>query len=211
VVTYSIINEPDLAKLVACPECDLLLEKKPLHAGEVSKCPRCRCVIMSRKKDSVDRTIAVSIAGLISFFPAIYLPLLGLEAAGLRNEASLIECILTILNSKLYFVAVLVILFCLIVPFLRLSIALYLMILVKRDQASRYGLKLFRHFLEWEEWGMLEVFMLGMIVSLYKILGLADAIFGYGFFAFSMLLLSATLVSAFVDEQLVWEHLSNDR
>lgn len=204
------LDEADLSRLTACPECDLLLERKKLKEAETATCPRCDCVLEKRQKDSVNRTIAVALAGLLSFIPAIYLPLLGLEAAGLSNEASLLECIETILHSELYLVAALVALFCMVFPLLRLLFALHIMVLVKTGRKSPHGMTLFRYFLEFEEWGMLEVFMLGMIVSLYKIIGLADVIFGYGFIAFMLLLLSATLVTAFVDEELVWEHLNGD-
>jgi len=201
----------DLQQLIACSDCDLLLERKDLSEGERASCPRCHNTLDERKVDTCNRTLAVAMAGLISFIPAITQPLLGLKAVGLTNQASLIECITSIYNSHIYLVAILVTLFCLLVPLIRLLIVCYLMILVKRGKKSRFGLRLFRYFHEWEEWGMLEVFMLGMVVALYKILGLASAIYGIGLISFAFLLLSATLVTQFLDEQYVWEKLSGQR
>ena len=200
-----------LNKLLACPDCDLLLERKTLAEGERASCPRCNSTLEERKKDSANRTLAVAVAGLVSFIPAITQPLLGLQAAGLTNQASLVECIASIFNSNLYLVSILVTLFCIVIPVSRLLIVCYLMVLVSRNQPSALGIRLYRYFHEWEEWGMLEVFMLGMVVALYKILGLASAIYGVGLIFFAFLLLSATLVTQFLDEQYVWEKLSGQR
>lgn len=193
---------------LACPHCDLLLKKKQLIVGQTARCPRCSYILLKRKNNPVERTFAVSCAGLVSFFPAIMLPLLGLQAAGLKNEASLLQCIQAVLASELFIAALLILLFCLLVPLLRLLIICYLSLQILRNQHQSFDVDLFRIFHEMEEWGMLEVFLLGLIVSLYKILGLADVIFGFGFAAFIMLLLSATLVTVFLDEDLFWEKLS---
>lgn len=201
----------DLQQWLACSDCDLLLKRKPLAEGERASCPRCHAVLDERKKDSCNRTLAVAIAGLVSVFPAVTQPLLGLEALGLSNQASLIECINSIYQSQLYLVAVLVSIFCIVVPISRLLIICYLMILVRGKLHSRIGIRLYRYFHEWEEWGMLEVFMLGMVVALYKILGLADAIYGVGLISFASLLISATLVTQFLDDQYIWEKLSGQR
>lgn len=192
---------------MGCPHCDLLLPQIRLTYGQKARCPRCKCVLLESKKNSVERTFAVSLAGLIAFIPATTYPLLGLQAAGLENEASLLQCVSAILDDGLFFAALLIFLFCILVPFVRLFLICYLTLQIIRKRYNPFDVDLFRLFHEIEEWGMLEVFLLGLVVSLYKILGVADAVFGFGLFAFVLLLLSATLVTFFLDEQLLWEKL----
>ena len=194
---------------IGCPHCDLLLKRKPFKFGQKIRCPRCGYLLLERKKKSVERTFAVSLAGLLAFIPAITLPLLGLRAGGLENEASLIQCIEAVMASELYLAGLLILLFCIVIPFLRLSIILYLAWQIMKGRYVSYGIDLYRFYHESEEWGMLEVFLLGMVVSLYKILGLAEAIFDVGLVAFILLLSSATLVTYFLDEQHFWERLSD--
>ncbi|MCG8672747.1 MAG: paraquat-inducible protein A, partial [Pseudomonadales bacterium] len=93
----------------ACPDCDLLLKKAQLAEGQKASCPRCGALLDSRTKNSIQRSFAVVIAGLLSFVPAISMPLLGLEAAGLKNEASLLQCVKILFDSQLYFVTFLVV------------------------------------------------------------------------------------------------------
>lgn len=197
----------DKKKLITCHDCDLLMEVLPVTHGQKGRCPRCRAVVVTHVPDSLNKTLAVSIAGLLSFYPALTQPLIGLQAAGLKNEASLISCIQTLFASELYLVTSLVVLFCILFPLARLTIAFTVVLIIKTKGHSIFGLRLFRFFRHWNEWAMLDVFLLGMIVSLYKIIGLADPIFGAGLVAFSMLLLSATLLNTYIDEELVWERL----
>ena len=196
-------------ELIACPHCDLLLQRLPLKEGQKATCPRCGTFLEARKKDSIQRTFAVSLAGLIAIFPAVYLPLLGLQVAGFESEASLLDCVRVMITNDLAMVAALVVLFCITFPLIRLTIICYLSGQILLGNRTRnFNLRLFRVFHDVEEWGMLEVFLLGLVVSLYKILGLADAVFGLGLIAFILLLVSATLVTYFLDEQLVWDKLS---
>jgi len=200
-------QHPSQERWVACPHCDLLLPQIRLSHGQKARCPRCKYLLLESKKNSVERTFAVSLAGLIAFIPATTYPLLGLQAVGLENEASLLQCVGAMLDEGLVFAALLIFLFCMLVPFIRLLIICYLTLQIIRKRHNPFAVDLFRLFHEIEEWGMLEVFLLGLVVSLYKILGLADAVFGFGLFAFALLLLSATLVTFFLDEQLIWEKL----
>ncbi|MDD5412330.1 MAG: paraquat-inducible membrane protein A, partial [Methylobacter sp.] len=54
----------------ACPECDLLLNTALPAIGEKAHCPRCGYLLQRPRKQSIERTFALSIAGLILIFPA---------------------------------------------------------------------------------------------------------------------------------------------
>src|SRR5262249_57916468 len=56
---------------LACPQCDLVTRQ-----SEGSRCPRCRCPMWRRKRNSLDRTVALSIAGAAPYLPANILPIM---------------------------------------------------------------------------------------------------------------------------------------
>ncbi|MCG8609704.1 MAG: paraquat-inducible protein A [Pseudomonadales bacterium] len=205
------LSERNLSNWIACPECDLLVSKPILARGEKAKCPRCSYLLHEHKPDSLNRTLAVSLAGLLVFIPASTLPLLGLEAFGLKNNVSLLECILAMWSREMYAVAVFVFFFSIFFPLLRLVIMLYLALRLRWNLFSPHFITFFRYFHHLKEWGMPEVFMLGLIVTLYKLVGLADVIYGFGFLGFIFFLITATLVTAFLDEHWVWEKLDEGR
>jgi paraquat-inducible protein A len=60
-------SRPDLS----CPACDLLT-----HLQEGTRCPRCRAVLRRRKRFSVTRTVALTLAGVVLYIPANLLPIM---------------------------------------------------------------------------------------------------------------------------------------
>jgi paraquat-inducible protein A len=84
-----VFNEPaaDLA-LVACPHCDLL-QRLPspashpkLAPGASARCPRCDAELWRPRTDSLNRTLALTVAALILYVVANTFPMLGLTAVG---------------------------------------------------------------------------------------------------------------------------------
>ena len=66
--------------LIACHECDLLQQRPPLPMGATARCARCGAVLYRRKRNSLDRVLALTIAGLILFIVANAYPLAVINA-----------------------------------------------------------------------------------------------------------------------------------
>jgi paraquat-inducible protein A len=62
--------------LLACHECDLLHRIKPLPEGQTAVCSRCGAELCSHKRDSFERSLALTLAGLILFIMANAYPCL---------------------------------------------------------------------------------------------------------------------------------------
>jgi paraquat-inducible protein A len=58
-----------------------------------------------------------------------------------------------------------------------------------------------------EEWAMLEVYMLGIIVACVKLSSLADLKFGLGLFAYAAFLIITVMLSSGLDRVLFWQHI----
>jgi paraquat-inducible protein A len=164
-------------------------------------------MLFSKKKDAINRTIAVAIAGLVLFFPATLLPIIGIGAAGLYNDASLLDCITILINSKNYVIAFAVFMFTIAIPSVRLITALYISLRIKFNRVKPSLLVFFRSYHLLDTWTMVHVFFMGVIVSMYKLSSLADMTIDGGFFSLVLLLVCSTLVSATMDEHSIWEEL----
>ena len=75
--------------LVACPECDLLQRIPAIPPGGRARCPRCNHTIASSKPDSLERTLALTVAAAIVLVVANVAPLMGITAVG-RNASTTI-------------------------------------------------------------------------------------------------------------------------
>jgi paraquat-inducible protein A len=193
--------------LIACQQCDALFDQPTLAEGQRAECGRCGAMLFERKVNSIDRTFSLSIAGLIFLTPAIILPIMGITLAGQYHQASLLNSITVLIDKGFFMIAMLVFMFSIAVPTVRLVGAFYLSYCFKFNKIKPSLLHFFRAYHQLDSWSMLNVFMLAIVVSMYKLLDDAELTLGYGLFAFVLLLICSTLVSVTLDQHYVWEKL----
>ena len=191
----------------ACPECDLLLRSAQLNIGEKAHCPRCGLLLLRPRKQSVERTFALSIAGLILFFPANLLPMVGLSVMGTVNTGILISGVIALFNEGMQAVAVVVFLASIFFPLVQISLSLLISGHLYFNRPNRYLMGWMRWMHHLDEWVMLEVYMLGIIVACVKLMSIAPLNFGWGLYAFIALLIISTLLASNLDEALFWQRI----
>ena len=193
--------------LLACHECDLLNRIPPLPRRAAARCVRCGAVLLRSKPDSVDRTLAFTLAGLVLFVVACTFPFLAMKNAGIVQETGLFTGIYNLYRQKMPAIATLVLLTCVLVPLAQMLGLLYIMIPLKRNRPARYTARVFRLYLHLQPWGMMEVFLLGILVSLVKLEKMATIVPGLAVIAFSILIFVLAAAFTALDPHLVWERL----
>ena len=148
--------------IIACHECDLLYELPPLPEGSVAKCSRCGGVLQRHKRDSLDRTLAWTIAGLILFVVANAFPFLDLKSGELVRQTTLITGVSELYQQGMRSVAVLVFLTSILFPAVQLAGMLYLLLPLKVKLLPWWKpASVFRFIQRIHPWAMMEVFMVG--------------------------------------------------
>lgn len=194
---------------IACHDCDLLQKTPTLAVGEVAYCVRCDAVLFTNQKNSVDRSLAFAITGLLFYVIANMFPFLSLKALGFLQEGTLLSTSFSLFKAGMPLLSLLLLLTTVIFPLTTLLGTIYILIQVKRDKFNNYTAPVFRFLRSTDTWGMLEIFMLAVIVSLVKLGDYADVVFGISLYAFVLLILSLTLMSYSLNPQDVWTRLRN--
>ena len=190
--------------LIACPECDLLIRGTDPGPGVKTLCPRCGCTLFQVKKDSIERTLVLSLAGLILFVPAMVLPIMTLDAMGIEQTSNILQGIRVLFQDGFHMVAMVVLLTAVIVPFLKLLLLFYVSVAIRiKANLSNPALG-FRFYQRLDEWGMLEIYMLGILVSITKLTDLARVSYGIGLFCFVSLLAITLFSSVTFDKHQYW-------
>jgi paraquat-inducible protein A len=200
----------DLNELIACKHCDTVATSPTLTSGESALCPCCGHTLFSRKVDSINRTLSVSLAGLLLLIPAFTLPIIGVGVAGKYNDATLVDCIMLMINADFYIIAFSVFLFTIAIPSVRIFSAFYLSYKIKRKQLSTSLLVFYRSYHLFDSWTMVHVFFLGVIVSMYKLVSLDELNVGSGLISLLLLLFCSTLISITLDQKLIWDLLESE-
>lgn len=196
-----------MEKHLACHCCDLLHRARPLPPGGVALCSRCGAVLYRYKSNPLDRPLALAVTGLILFVVANSFPFLAIERAGLAREMTLLTGIVELYREKVYLVALLVLLTTLAIPLLELCSLLYIFAPLRLGRRPRYLAMVWRGLSRARAWSMMEVFMLGILVSLVKLAGMANIVPGISVYAFGALILVLTAAFTAIDPHLVWEAL----
>ena len=201
------LEQPIKSKTILCHECDLLIQNQDIEEGSKLICPRCEHVLYKQKHDTINKSLAYTITALICFYPAITESIMILNMAGLSQEQSIISGARVLLTEHYYLVAIITFLSSVLVPLFRLVLLFYVTSGIAVNYFHMNMIWAFRLFHHMEEWGMLEVYMLGIIVSVVKLLSMAEITPGFGLWAYAALLLSSIMATTSLNPHEVWEIL----
>jgi paraquat-inducible protein A len=197
-------------QLVACHECDLLLEEIPLLPGGVAVCCCCGATLYRNTPYSLQRTLAFALAAAILFILANVYPILGIEIQGVRNATNLYGAVQVLWNQEMRMISALVALTTILVPSIQLVTMIYLLMPLTLGRKPPGISQIMRTLHVIKPWGMVEVFMLGVLVSLVKLKDSSVIIPGVALWSFGGLtLLLAAVVTSFNPRD-VWEHLDHE-
>lgn len=207
--------EPSLSslpieQLVACHECDLLMRKPVLQDGESAECPRCGYELFSHRHRVVRRSMALVLTALLLYVPANFLPIMQLNLLGQTSQDTVWSGVVGLYESGMQGIAVVVFLCSMAVPLLKLLCQLLVLLSIRMDFARSYGLLLYRIYHHMREWGMLEVYLMGILVAMVKLMNLADLSLGLGLFCFIALLLVQVWLEVTMAPHQIWEALSGE-
>lgn len=191
--------------LMACHECDLLHRIDGLPEGATSICSRCGAVLVSHKRDSLDRSLALTLTGLILFAITNAYPLLAIKSGSLYKATTLMGGVEVLYAAGMWQIALLVFLTAILFPFLDLVSRLTILIPLKMNKKPRNVSFIMSFMQSINPWGMMDVFMLGILVSLVKLIKMMKVIPGVSLFAFVMLIFVLAGIAATFDPHLAWE------
>lgn len=199
-----------LDDLIACHECDLLLRKPPLQHNEKALCPRCGYELYAHRHNVVNRSLALVLAALLLYIPANFLPIMQLHLLGQTSDDTVWSGVLGLYNSQMHLIAVVVFLCSMAIPLLKLLCQMAVLLSIRLDIGRSYGLLIYRVYHHLREWGMLEVYFMGVLVAMVKLLDLAQLNIGIGLVCFISLLLVQVWLEVVMSPHQIWVALSGE-
>jgi paraquat-inducible protein A len=184
-----------------------LVNVASLKDGESASCPRCGGFLTRVRDDAYSRVLAYTISGLILLVFANSFSFLSFAASGLESVITLWQTPRAIWDYDMPGVAIMVAAFIIIIP---AAILVMLLLLCVPLQGGRYRPWLVT-MAKWiflaQNWAMVEVFIIGVIVSLVKIAAMATIVLGISFWAYVGFTICFTLALANLDRYQCWERI----
>lgn len=191
-----------------CEECKLVC----VPAEHDGRCPRCGARVHDRKPDSLNRTLALVIAGAVLYVPANVYPVLTVIQLGSGEPSTIMGGVEELVSSKMYPLALLVFFASVLVPLFKL-IGLVSMISATAltGTSERAGVLLRQRtrlyfIVAWiGRWSMVDIFMeslLGALVQFGSVVSIAP---GMGAVAFCGVVIITILAAEAFDPRIMWD------
>lgn len=194
----------------ACHCCGLIQRIPELPVGAIAVCVRCKTAFATLKNgaNSANRTAAAAVAAFVLFWPAILLPILTVQKLGQSSSSSLLVGIFELLHHGSWFVGIIVLLFSIVFPLLKIValIELSLLQLLPKSQKA-WTLRLMEKL---GKWSMMDVMLLAFLVMLVKLGNVVDFEIGPAVVAFVLCVVMSVIASAAFDPHAIWEDESHE-
>ncbi|UCG72825.1 MAG: paraquat-inducible protein A [Chromatiales bacterium] len=191
----------------ACEECDLLIDVPEIQEGERALCPRCGHTLTQRPRQGFERALAFAIAGCVFFVIALAYPFLTLSSGGIENVMTLPEASIAIYREQDPILAVIVFVCIIALPIALLATVIALVTPLVLQRRAQWLPRLGKLMFKLNEWAMVEVFVIGTIVSLVKIAKLAKVELGLSFLAYILFAVCLTAAISGLDRMQVWKEI----
>ncbi|MCI3206006.1 paraquat-inducible protein A [Pandoraea capi] len=182
---------------MACPNCDTLHRRTDLPPHETARCVRCHSVLYRSPDLRLSRVLALTLTCLIVFAIANAFPIVEIEVQGIYTETTLVGAAWALYREGMWLVALLVFATTVLFPLSQLLALIHLITPLSLGRRP-YGVFHVMRAIEFcRPWGMIEVFMLGVLVSLVKLSAMASVLPGVALWAFGALTMLLALVLSY--------------
>lgn len=186
----------------------MLYRKRPLRPREKARCIRCRSVLYRGThargaSAELSKVVALTLGAAFVFLIAQFFPIVELDVNGLTSSATLLGSIRVLWYEQMHIVATMVFLFTILFPAIELGSLLYVALGLRGGVKVPGFNRVLRAVQTAREWGMTEVLMIGILITVVKMTSLATVLPQPGLFAFGALTLLLAIVVSF-DPKALW-------
>lgn len=198
--------------LLACPECDALQHRPQVSENEPEAravCWRCGATLIQGVNMKIEHMFALTLTALILFILANAFPLFALDLQGAHHVTSLFGAVETLWSKEMHLVAMLVFATTILFPAMEITALLYLLLVfhAQAENEAPLVMGLLRIISAIRPWGMIEVLMLGALVSMVKLSHIAAIQPGVALWSMGGVMLLLAMVSSRFDARQLWARL----
>jgi paraquat-inducible protein A len=189
--------------LISCHDCGVLHLRRAVQPRQKARCVRCRSVLYRGIYSDVSGMAAITLGAIFVYLIAQFCPIVELEVNGYTSGATLLGAIGVLWNEHMQLVAAVVFLFTIVLPAVELGALLYVTLCLRAGFKPPGFHRLLRAVHLARQWGMTEVLMIGILITIVKMTSLAQVVVQPGLFAFGALTLMLAIVVSF-DPRILW-------
>jgi paraquat-inducible protein A len=192
---------------LACHHCGALHVRTALPAHSVATCRLCGLFLAAARPHGIEHALALHLGAAVAWLVAHVFPLITISIQGQATTATLITGVRALFDAGLGPLAVACVLFVSVFPGLRILLGIAALLAAagaRPSPAARLAFKLVR--LQ-GPWLMLEIYLLGIVVSYVKLMSYADIAIGPAALALVAAILLLSRADVALDGEAVWRRI----
>ena len=189
----------------ACHECDELCQVSDEKHPGIYKCPTCNHILFAIRPNMIEKIFALNLAALVLFLLTNYFPFLSFHVAGNTSHANFSTSIYYLFQDNQWLSATAILLTTIVIPFMRIVIYLLLFGPLYFGYLPRYAKQMLQLLEGLLPWGMIDVFLIGILVSIVKLVKMGTVIPNISLWAFIAMVLVLAAAQASFHPYQIWE------
>jgi len=195
----------DRQPLIECEHCASIYRRHQLEPGETANCARCGAVLWRYSGLTLSNWLALAITALIVFGVANAYPVASMSVQGMVQQASLLDSISITWRQGHWLVSIMTGLAGFALPLLQLIVLLWVLGPLSRGREPADFHAAMRLLGVLRPWCMVPVFLLGVLVAVVKLAGMAAVAPGIGLAAFGVLTVLLTILGR-LSPHVLWRY-----
>jgi paraquat-inducible protein A len=197
--------------IVCCHECDeLVVIPNPYQEGRF-KCPECGSLLLRHREGMIEKMYALSLSALILFGVTNYFPFLSFEIASNYSHANFFTSVIYLSREGEHLLSLAILMTTIIIPFMRIVLFLMLFIPLYHKHIPSYSVSVMKILEFSTPWGMLDVFLIGVLVSLVKLIKMGTIMAGTSVWAFGILVFVMAYLQVVYNPHQIWDMIDEQR
>ena len=185
----------DRHSLLSCEHCGNVYRWHALAPREAASCARCESTLWRYSGLTPPNWFALALATLIIFFVANVYPVATLTVQGMVSDATFLDAVAITWRQDHWAVAIMTGIVGFVIPMLQIVLLLWVLGPLARGRLAPGFRTVLRLLGLVRPWSMVPVFLLGVVVSVVKLAGMASVAPAVGLLGFGFLTVLLTIMS----------------
>ena len=194
-------------EIISCSECDELCTISITQKAGHYKCPNCGHTLFRNIPRMVEKLYAIHISALVLFIISCSFPFLSFESIGQSSQITLTSSIINLYKDGDYLLSATLLLTIFIIPFTRIVLFLMLFAPLYYRVVPRFAPWILKTLQEINHWGMLDVFLVAIFVSIVKLLKIGTITIDTSLWSFAILIPLLAYGESIFEPHIVWEKI----
>ena len=180
-----------------------------INNNTFNHCHHCGSRLHKRKKDSLQKTIALLITSIILYIPANLYPIMVTTYLGEKTSSTILGGVITLWEHGSYPIALIIFIASVFVPLVKIVALSWLCFSVKtkriRFLRNNHTMYRFTEFIG--RWSMVDIFVVTVLVALIQKGSLMNIMPGEATIAFAAMVITTMLAASSFEPRLIWDKL----